>query len=171
MADTRFRESVIMLTHHRQHSVGFVLNKPTETGLREIVAPLGINLIRDWPVYWGGPVAASTVWILHDSGWQHPHSVAITDQWMMLSHVTMFDQFVDLSLPLHFRIFIGCASWAPEQLMMEIQGEPPWSPDTSWLTLKDPDQEMVLREDVDSHWSEATDQCVRAFTDQCLRLD
>lgn len=168
LPDPRFRESVIMITHHHSQSIGLVLNKPLPNTLREITDKLNIELDQDQPLYWGGPMATTTVWMLHDRGWHHPHSMEISQDWSVLSHVSMFQQFVDQSLPLYFRIFMGCSSWAPEQLVSEIQGDPPWSQRHSWLTLRRPQTSWVLDPDPDQHWLRTVDLSVKSAALQCL---
>jgi putative AlgH/UPF0301 family transcriptional regulator len=36
--------------------------------------------------------------------------------------------------PAYWRIMGGVCSWAPGQLDMELQGQPPYRPENSWLT-------------------------------------
>lgn len=168
MADSRFREAVILLTHHAHNSLGLVLNRPLPNTLREITDKLDLEIDQDWPLYWGGPVATSTVWLLHDRGWQHPASIPVDRNWSVLSHVSMFQQFVESSLPLDFRIFMGCSSWAPEQLRAELEGEPPWSQRNSWLILEEPDTDLVLDPDPEGQWTRAIEQSVKVAAQQCL---
>ena len=168
MADSRFTQSVVVLTHHRDTSLGFCINKPVKHSLREIVSELDIDISFDPTVFWGGPVNQSTVWMLHDNSWTHPAIIAIDENWNMLSHITMFDNFNDSYKPEYFKIVMGCSSWAPEQLESEMRGDPPWSQNHSWLILRSPPLSLLTEIDSADLWKVSTDLCLKQSVSQLM---
>ena len=74
MPDPRFNQSVMFITHYNSRGAyALCMNKPTEHTLNTIVEPLGLKFKIDHPLYWGGPVSLSTVWMLHDSDWSEQY--------------------------------------------------------------------------------------------------
>lgn len=168
MSDYRFTQSVVMLTHHQDISLGFCINKPLKHNFREIVSELDVAISFDPTIFWGGPVNQGTVWMIHDNSWKHPASIAIDQNWNMLSHITMFDNFNDYSKPEHFKIVMGCSSWAPEQLESEMRGDPPWSPNHSWLVLRSPPPSLLIDIDSIDLWKISTDLCLKQSVSQLM---
>jgi len=159
--DSRFKETVIMITHHDQISLGFCINRPLGITLQSVISGMDLDPDLDPEIYWGGPVNPNTVWIIHDRSWQHDHSLRIDSHWSMVSHQGMFDRFTLDSQPNNYRVVMGCASWAPEQLESEIDGLPPWSLDHSWLCLNEPSPDLITLTAVDDLWRRAAEQSLR----------
>lgn len=168
MSDTRFTNSVVMLAHHQDTSIGFCVNKPLKHTFKDIISELDIDVTIDPTIFWGGPVSQSTVWMLHDNSWNHPASISIDENWNMLSHITMFNQFNDSNKPDNFKIVMGCSSWAPDQLESELRGDPPWSQNHSWLVLKKPNPSLLIDIDTADLWKVATDLCVKQSVAQLM---
>jgi putative transcriptional regulator len=168
ITDSRFEKSVLLIAHHRETSLAFCLNKKTGHRLSDIVRELNLNLPQDIDLYWGGPVHTNTVWMIHDSSWQHDATVQINDEWFFTSHFSMFHQMADRDMPERFRIVFGCASWAPGQLEAELEGSPPWSKNHSWLVLEKPDPEWLLECDVNKLWIDSTDLCSKKAVAQWI---
>jgi putative transcriptional regulator len=120
LSDHYFRRSVVYLTEHNEEgSLGFVLNKPLEVGLGEIVEDFPVS---DFPVSVGGPVSNNTVHFLHTLGDQIPNSVAVTEGIFWGGD---FDQIKSMVAsgkirPGQLRFFLGYAGWSPGQLEGEL---------------------------------------------------
>jgi len=77
LQDTYFKRSIVLLTEHSDDgSVGFVLNKPLDVKVKEVMA--------DFPdinntVSIGGPVSTNTVHYIHTLGHLIPNSVHVFD--------------------------------------------------------------------------------------------
>ena len=77
LSDHYFRRSIVYLTEHNDEgSLGFVLNKPLEINIGEIVDDFPES---DFPISVGGPVSNNTVHFIHTLGESIPESVAVTD--------------------------------------------------------------------------------------------
>ena len=168
MIDSRFSNSVILITHHAASSLGFCINKSLSHTLSEIIAEYNLDIPIDPMIYWGGPVSQNTVWMIHDNSWSHPSSLKIDDTWNVISHATMFNDFCNDNIPEQFRIVMGCASWAPEQLNSELRGDPPWSSNHSWLVLKEPDPGLISNIDPTDLWKVSTDLSLKQSVSQLM---
>jgi len=77
LSDHYFRRSVVYLTeHNKDGSFGFVLNKPLEISIKEIVDDFPES---DFSISVGGPVSNNTVHFLHTLGEAVPDSVFVAD--------------------------------------------------------------------------------------------
>jgi putative transcriptional regulator len=166
--DSRFDQSVIMITHHEDISLGFCINKPLGIDLADVVQNMNMLIEINPEVYWGGPVNPQTIWIIHDRTWRHPQSLDIDRHWQIVSHQNMFKHLALDRQPKHYRIVMGCASWAPGQLESELRGNTPWHPDHSWLTLRDPDPDLIKQSAPEELWRRATDHCLRQAVDSVM---
>jgi putative transcriptional regulator len=166
MLDPRFSNTVILISRHDpDSSLGLCLNKPTEHNLSDVLKFMDLDLDRDPVVYWGGPVAQSTLWMLHDSSWRVENTMDIDDQWSMTSHHEMFNFISQNCWPDRYRLFLGHAGWAPGQLEGELLGYEPWNPNHSWLIAHDPEPDWLLGCDPKEMWSMACSFCSQQTVD------
>lgn len=169
MTDKRFHKAVIMITHHNTGGTfGLCLNKPTEHTMQDILEETGIEGNVNFPLYWGGPVNPTTVWMLHDSGWECDGTVKINNEWSMTSNLAMFQHLADGDTPTNFRMFFGFSSWAQGQLKAELRGIEPWSHKHSWLVAENPGPEWIMETPVEDLWIASTDLCSHQAVDSWL---
>lgn len=171
MPDSRFRNTVLMLTHdHASGSFALCLNKPTEFTLDEVLAESNINVINPpkIPVYWGGPVSQNSLWMIHSADWVTEGTVMITSAWAMTSSEEMFHNICDGDTPRHFRIVMGYCSWAPGQLDSELNGGGRWRKENSWLVAQNLGPEWLLDQDPEDIWASATTLCSHQAVDSWL---
>ena len=118
--DTYFRRSVVLLTEHSEEgSVGFVLNKPVELTVGDV--------LKDFPdidasVSIVGPVNTNTVHYIHTIGDEVPNSVKVMKN---LYWGGDFDTIKNLIVQGrinkdNIRFFLGYAGWSPKQLDNEL---------------------------------------------------
>ena len=169
MVDQRFRESVIFIAEHdREGSWGICLNRPLNQTVKSLFAAVGLPVALDIDMFWGGPVSPGVIWMLHDPDWSMTNTVQITDQWSMTSHRQMFDQLIADNHPRWYRVFSGFSAWAPDQLVSEIQGEEPWSDQSSWLYAKSPSPEWAFDQSWDDLWQKSLAVISREAIDHWL---
>jgi len=120
MLDPNFKRSTVLLCeHNEQGSLGFIMNKPLEVRITELIA--------DFPdfeteVFFGGPVQTDTVHYLHNLGSLLEDSIPVCPgvYWGGNFEKLKFlisSQLVD---PQQIRFFIGYSGWSEGQLEDEM---------------------------------------------------
>ncbi len=121
MLDPNFKRSTVLLCEHNdQGSLGFILNKPLEVQLAE--------LITDFPefqteVFFGGPVQTDTIHYLHNLGNLLEDSIPVCTgvfwggdfeklKFLIASQLVKSEQ---------IRFFIGYSGWSEGQLHDEME--------------------------------------------------
>jgi putative transcriptional regulator len=113
------RAVVLMCEHHPQGSLGFILNKPTDLVIND--------LIEDFPpfdarVFYGGPVQTDRLHFIHNLGDLLSNSQKITDgvfwggdfselQFLIKNDMVTLD---------NIRFFVGYSGWSAGQLVEEM---------------------------------------------------
>ncbi len=121
MMDPNFRRSVVLLCdHHPEGSLGFILNKPLNMKIEE--------LISDFPtfeseVHFGGPVSTDTIHYIHNVGDLLEDSVEVNRgvYWGGDFEKLKFLISSKLILPNNIRFFVGYSGWSEGQLGDELQ--------------------------------------------------
>jgi putative transcriptional regulator len=124
------RAVVLMVQHDDQGSFGLVLNRPSETAVIEVTAPLGMRWRGDpSAVVWlGGPVSPESGWLLHEPLREvtGEGTFELGDGIALSTSPDKFRTLVEQP-PRHLRFFAGYAGWGAQQLESELaQG--------AWLT-------------------------------------
>jgi putative transcriptional regulator len=121
--DLFFKRSVVFLTEHNDDgTVGFILNKPSELNISE--------LIEDFPdkgftVSIGGPVQTNTIHYLHTLGDAIPGSLKVTDEIYWggdIEHIKVMAE-SDLIAIDQIRFFVGYSGWSEGQLDDELKND------------------------------------------------
>ncbi len=116
-----FKRSVILMTEHGEEgSVGFIINKPTEFKLHEIV--------EDFPefnakVFLGGPVQQNALNFIHKENDVLEGGVEICDGIYWGGNFELLKILIESKNvnPDNFRFFLGYSGWSPDQLNNEIK--------------------------------------------------
>lgn len=154
--DGRFKNAVMMLTHDQvQGSFALCLNRPTDYTLPEILEQADIDAgpVPNIPIYWGGPMSPTTLWMLHSTDWIIDSSVMLSDEWAMTSNVSMFHHLADTDTPKHFRLVMGYAGWGAGQLRSELDGVGGWRKENSWLVAHNLGPEWICEQAVEDLWT------------------
>jgi putative transcriptional regulator len=120
--DTYFRRSVVLLTEHSEEgSVGFVLNKPVELSISDV--------LKDFPeidasISIGGPVNTNTVHYIHSLGNLIPGSVKVMKNLYWGGDFETIKSLITQGKigRNEIRFFLGYAGWSPKQLDNELSG-------------------------------------------------
>jgi putative transcriptional regulator len=169
MTDPRFDQSVLLLTHHfNGGSFALCINKPTQFTLEDISVELELERPLYFPLYWGGPVTQSSIWMLHHPDWELENTIRVNENWSLTSNQSMFHHIADGDAPNYFRFMHGFSSWAPGQLEAELKGNPPWTPKSSWLVAEDPGAEWLFECPEENMWEHATELCSSQAVDNWL---
>lgn len=144
--DTYFRRSVVLLTEHSEEgSVGFVLNKPVELTISDV--------LKDFPeidasISIGGPVNTNTVHYIHTLGDLIPKSVKV------LKNLYWGGDFETIKGLItqgrigrnDIRFFLGYAGWSPKQLENELS-------ENAWV-VAELDAETIMKSSDLKLWQE-----------------
>lgn len=154
LSDTYFKRSVVLLTEHSDKgAVGFVLNKPVDLPLNEVLA--------DFPdfnaqVYIGGPVAKDTIHFLHTLGELVPNSVHVMDNIYWGGDFDSLKELISEGIiePAQVRFFLGYSGWSPNQLEGEIE-------ENAWLVTR-VESEKIMSADKDI-WKKTLDELGKKY--------
>ena len=126
LKDPNFYKSVVLIVEHGdQGAMGLVINRPSS-----VLVSHALSKHFELPdtgdlVFCGGPVEPLALFVLHNSEDLGGSDPSVISGLYIGSSGEVFEEVVRRgaeSLPdLKFRVFSGCAGWAPEQLEGEIQ--------------------------------------------------
>jgi len=127
MLDPNFKRSVVLICEHNDvGTTGFILNKPVDIKIHE--------LVPDFPeskaaVHIGGPVAVDSLHFLHNVGdlLDNSQEVCPGVYWGGDFEKLKFLMETGVIQDQNIRFFIGYSGWSKGQLIEEMQ-------ETSWLT-------------------------------------
>ena len=171
MPDSRFRNTVLFLTHHTERgSFALCVNRETSWTLPEVLEGTEIrpDILPNTPIYWGGPVSPQSLWMLHSTDWVCEHTVMLSSAWAMTSNSSMFYHLADGDFPRQFRMVMGYCAWGPAQLEGELEGHRPWRREQSWLVAHDIGPEWLLEQPTDNLWASAATLCSHQAVDSWL---
>ena len=67
LMDTNFRRAVVLIVEHNDKgSMGFVINRPIQASLADLVSVPNVDIPTNVPAWYGGPVERGTGIILHN---------------------------------------------------------------------------------------------------------
>lgn len=161
-----FGRSVVLVTeHHSQGSVGFILNKPTQFKVKNIIENVYLDEIAEQTVYSGGPINPRAVCLLHSDEWYSSNTMQITAGIAVTSDRTMIDKFNTGNTPRNYIIAVGMASWHPSQLENELT-ENNASRHALWLTTDLKDHKLVFDYPSNQLWNKCLDICTQEIVSQ-----
>lgn len=153
LKDSNFYRSVIlMLEDNDESSMGIVINRPSSLGVEAALSKLGKTSLGTDPIYSGGPVETTALFILHNCA-----DLAAADEEVVPgvfvtgsndSFETLVSDEVTCNNGCGFRIFCGYAGWGEGQLAAELERG-------DWRTLP-ADGSIVFDEDAYMIWEVCT---------------
>lgn len=151
-------KTVILVTeHHGTGSVGLVLNKRSQMSIVEFGEQLGYNIDVPGFVYLGGPINVKSLSFLHSNDWHCKNTMRINERFSISSADDILPRLAMGDRPAQWRLFLGMCGWSPSQLVNEIQGNSPLTPETSWCVAT-ADTEIVFGSDNKDQWCNALDR-------------
>jgi len=122
MEDGNFKRAVVGIAEHSEEgSVGFILNKPMNLQLSELVKE--INTDEEFNVQYGGPVARDTIHYIHNVGDLLEESIPISNgiYWGGNFEKLIFLIESGLITSKNIRFYVGYSGWSEGQLEGELQ--------------------------------------------------
>lgn len=156
LADPNFERTVILLTEHNEEgSVGFILNKPSESRLGEVMDDLkGL----DAQIFIGGPVQQDTLHFIHRHG-DLEDAIELENG---LYWGGNFEQLLSLVDTGQFSVtdikfFLGYSGWSPDQLEEEMKLN-------SWIVSDRVSNELIFETVPDQMWKRAMQELGGRFS-------
>jgi putative transcriptional regulator len=118
-----FRSVVVLVEHNEQGTIGFVINKPLDIPLADMIdVPEGMEM----PVFLGGPVQQDTIFFLHNLGLGLlPKSIEVTsDLWWSSDFTRLFELIEEgFAEKSQIKVLLGYSGWSVGQLREECENE------------------------------------------------
>lgn len=147
LKDPNFMRTVVLICDHQEEGTfGFVLNRPYDQALGDLITDLEGST---FPVFYGGPVQLDTVHFLHRCPELIPGGMEITDG---IYWGGDFEEVVSLLKEKKLkqsdiRFFIGYSGWGEGQLDNEMK-------EKAWITCES-NQKLVFHKQADMIWPDA----------------
>ncbi|MFM1878915.1 MAG: hypothetical protein RLZZ241_1781 [Bacteroidota bacterium] len=144
--DVSFNRSVVLLAEHNEEgSIGFILNKPLNYTLEDLVSEITVP----FPVYNGGPVEQDNLYFIHTV----PHLISDS---LEIAHGIYWGGDFETTVMLinqkqitkdNIRFFLGYSGWAALQLDKELTSN-------SWIVTKNKYHSDIIKKCTPSFWRE-----------------
>ena len=121
LGDPSFERSVVLLTdHHEDGSVGFVLNRPLDLRMEQVLDEFPPF---SQPLYYGGPVQQNNLYYLHTKGDLINDSVEISPGLFWSGSITGVKEMLKSGLMVEddIKFFLGYSGWGKDQLEGELK--------------------------------------------------
>lgn len=145
LPDPNFNRTVVLLTEHKPQvgSIGFVLNKPGEYKLDEVV---DFDVVSDIPLYAGGPVQPETLHLVHKNKGLGEPDMEIMEGIYWGSNFEALKLMLenDTINPRDYRFFLGYSGWGEEQLEQELDRK-------SWI-VTNANEDIIFPENTEQMW-------------------
>jgi putative transcriptional regulator len=126
LKDTNFYKTVVLLVEHgHDGAMGVVVNRPSSIKVAHALSEHFDLPDNDNVVYLGGPVEPGALFILHNAPELDGQELPVVPGLYMASNAEVFESIIRAAstghVGLSFRVFCGCAGWAPGQLEGELE--------------------------------------------------
>ena len=146
IGDMSFNRSVILLADHNQEgSVGFILNKPLEYTICDLIPE--INSV--FKVYNGGPVEQDNLYFIHNVPELITNSIEISNGIFWGGDFDLTKNLINEGKinKENIRFFLGYSGWSANQLESELQSN-------SWILSKNTYENSILEKSSVHFWKE-----------------
>ena len=118
LLDPNFKQSVVLLSAHNQEdgALGVIINRPTEQSLGNLREDLNTPLLRNLPVYEGGPVATGDILL---AAWKWDLARQNFRLYFGLD-AEFLQELIDADPTIEARAFLGYSGWSTGQLEHEL---------------------------------------------------
>lgn len=124
MLDPNFMHSVLLVCQHTSEGAyGFVLNRPANRVIGELVSTHPLLSRSPFPVYVGGPVESDTMQFVHSVPEEIPGGVSLDGKLWLGGEVDAMASFLDANPEAarsQLKVFLGYAGWGALQLEIEL---------------------------------------------------
>ncbi len=164
LPDANFTESVVLIVQYDpdEGTVGIILNRPTEIPLSRAFP--NIKHATSDPVYLGGPVQTEAVQALLKMSQETDQATQVIDDVYVTGKKDLIEKSIaSRAEPSNFRIYLGYAGWAPQQLEAEVELG-------AWSVLNGRSN-IVFDKNPDSLWARLTRESHSQIARTTFQLD
>ena len=144
IGDILFNRSVVLLADHsKKGSVGFILNKPLNQTLEDLIPEISSSMT----VYHGGPVEQDILYFIHRVPQLIPNSVEISSGiYWGGDFSTVVDLLSsDMLSENEIRFFLGYSGWDFQQLNQELSSN-------TWIVTDNEYQKDIIKRSLPDLW-------------------
>lgn len=146
IGDVSFNRSIVLLADHsKEGSIGFILNKPLEYTISDLIPTIDAS----FKVYNGGPVEQDNLYFIHKVPELIPNSIEISlgifwgGDFNKVSELIAANTINEKDI----RFFLGYSGWSSDQLEDELKAN-------SWVISKNIYKKDIIEKDYESFWKE-----------------
>ncbi|MGZ0016928.1 YqgE/AlgH family protein [Yeosuana sp. AK3] len=146
IGDMSFNRSIVLLAdHNAEGSIGFILNKPLDFTINDLVPEVDAS----FKVYNGGPVEQDNLYFIHKVPHLIPNSIEISlgifwgGDFNILAELIASGKINENDI----RFFLGYSGWKSNQLENELKSN-------SWVITKNIYKKNIMEKDYESFWKE-----------------
>lgn len=146
IGDLSFNRSIVLLTDHTEEgSIGFILNKPLDFTIRDLIPEIDAA----FKVYNGGPVEQDNLYFIHKVPHLIPNSIEISlgifwgGDFTEVSKLITEDKINEKDI----KFFLGYSGWEINQLEHELKAN-------AWVVTKNTYEEAIIEKDCALFWKE-----------------
>jgi putative transcriptional regulator len=146
LGDISFNRSVVLLAeHNNEGSVGFIINKPLNYTINDLVPE--INAL--YTVYNGGPVEQDNLYFIHNVPKIIPNSIEIADGIYWGGDFETTKSLINEGKisKRNIRFFLGYSGWESNQLENELK-------DDTWIVIENKLKSTILSKSSENFWKE-----------------
>ena len=146
IGDISFNRSVVILADHTDEgSIGFILNKPFEFGVTDLVPEIEV----EFKVYNGGPVEQDNLYFIHQIPDLIPNSIEISQGIYWGGDFTTIIDLINTEqvTSKDIRFFLGYSGWDEDQLETELNSN-------SWVVVKNSYKTQIISKEDNTFWKE-----------------
>lgn len=150
LTDISFNRSVVLLAdHNAEGSVGFILNKPLEYNVNDLVPEIETS----FTIYNGGPVEQDNLYFIHNIPELIPNSIEISNGIYWGGDYEETKNLINSGKieKDNIRFFLGYTGWDSNQLEDEINAN-------SWVAVKNIYRNNLFKKPVISFWKDQIEQ-------------
>ena len=146
IGDIAFNRSIVLLAdHNSEGSIGFILNKPLEYTINDLIP----EIKEEFKVYNGGPVEQDNLYFIHKVPDLIPNSIEISlgiywgGDFNKVAELITKKQLSEKNI----RFFLGYSGWEANQLDEELKSN-------SWVVTENIYKKGIIEKDYEAFWKE-----------------
>ncbi|UKM63479.1 YqgE/AlgH family protein [Flavobacteriaceae bacterium GSB9] len=146
IGDVSFNRSIVLLADHsHEGSIGFILNKPLEYNISDLIPELSAT----FKVYNGGPVEQDNLYFIHKVPQLIPNSIEISLGIYWGGDFTKVAELIknDTIKETDIKFFLGYSGWEANQLENELKAN-------SWVVTENVYEKHIIEKDYETFWKE-----------------